>query len=111
MSKYLVDNWKKLGVFPALFPDMMKPKCVGELKNLVKNHKILGVVPNKIDTSEIKSTARLFVGIPHFNEPIGKWEMGNVTDTSHMFAGAKDFNQYIGDWGSCKDHFWQVWKK
>jgi surface protein len=33
-----------------------------------------------------------------FNEPIGSWDVSNVTDVSYMFDGAKSFNQNIGSW-------------
>jgi surface protein len=33
-----------------------------------------------------------------FNEPIGSWDVSNVTNVSYMFDGAKSFNQNIGSW-------------
>ena len=33
-----------------------------------------------------------------FNQPIGDWNVSNVTNMSEMFAYAKSFNQPIGNW-------------
>jgi surface protein len=33
-----------------------------------------------------------------FNQPIGEWNVGNVTDMSGMFYDARAFNQPIGEW-------------
>ena len=34
---------------------------------------------------------------PNFNQPIGSWDVSNVTDMSYMFSDSS-FNQPIGDW-------------
>ena len=33
-----------------------------------------------------------------FNQPIGDWDVSNVTDMGYMFYDASSFNQPIGDW-------------
>jgi surface protein len=38
------------------------------------------------------------VGASSFNQPIGSWNVSNVTDMSSMFANASAFNQPIGSW-------------
>ena len=35
---------------------------------------------------------------PSFNQPIGNWDVSNVTDMNGMFDDADAFNQPIGDW-------------
>ena len=40
----------------------------------------------------------MFNGAKAFNQPIGGWNVDNVTDMSCMFAGAAAFNQELGDW-------------
>ena len=33
-----------------------------------------------------------------FNQPIGNWDVSNVTNMYWMFRGAESFNQNIGNW-------------
>ena len=33
-----------------------------------------------------------------FNQPIGNWDVSNVTDMSGMFSSCRNFNQPIGNW-------------
>jgi surface protein len=33
-----------------------------------------------------------------FNQPIGEWNVSNVTTMDRMFLGASKFNQPIGEW-------------
>jgi surface protein len=40
----------------------------------------------------------MFGGAIAFNQPIGNWNVSNVTDMSGMFNGASVFNQYLGGW-------------
>ena len=37
-----------------------------------------------------------------FNQPIGNWNVSNVTNMSFMFQSAKSFNQPIGKWDVSK---------
>eukprot|EP01048_Picozoa_sp_COSAG05_P046551 COSAG05_NODE_27751_length_144_cov_49.600000_1_plen_42_part_01 len=39
----------------------------------------------------------LFEGCAAFNQPIGEWDVGQVTDMGGMFHGAAAFNQPIGE--------------
>ncbi len=41
---------------------------------------------------------RMFNGATSFNQPIGNWNISNVTDMFAMFYGASSFNQPLGDW-------------
>jgi surface protein len=36
----------------------------------------------------------MFKGAMKFNQPIGKWNTGNVTDMSEMFAGNNIFKKH-----------------
>ena len=40
----------------------------------------------------------MFADAKAFNQPIGKWNVSNVTDMQYMFSGAEAFNQPIGNW-------------
>jgi surface protein len=40
----------------------------------------------------------LFYNATSFNQPIGGWDVSNVTDMWGMFKGASAFNQDIGGW-------------
>ena len=40
----------------------------------------------------------MFNGATSFNQPIGDWNVSNVTDMKLMFREADSFNQPIGDW-------------
>ena len=33
-----------------------------------------------------------------FNQPIGDWDVSNVSNMSYMFYGAKKFNKNINNW-------------
>jgi surface protein len=44
----------------------------------------------------------MFSGANTFNQPIGSWNVSNVTDMYAMFDGANTFNQPIGSWNVSK---------
>ena len=50
------------------------------------------------DVSNVTDMSRMFYGATAFNQPIGDWDVSNVTDMYMMFYGATAFNQPIGDW-------------
>ena len=41
---------------------------------------------------------KMLAGAHKFNQPIGDWDVGNVTNMEQMFTNAYAFNQLIGDW-------------
>ena len=62
---------------------------------------------SKVCTTRITDMSYMFYDFvnfsPHsfaedFNQPIGSWDVGNVTDMSYMFWGTSEFNQDIGSW-------------
>lgn len=53
------------------------------------------------DTSKVTTMASLFSGQKFFNQPIGNWNVSNVTNTSYMFQ-AKSFNQPLNNWNVAK---------
>ena len=44
----------------------------------------------------------MFLGAKYFNEPIGDWNVYNVTSMTRMFFWCKDFNQDISSWDVSK---------
>jgi len=61
-----------------------------------------GKFNREVCVSLITNMSRLFRGL-RFNEPIGNWDVSNVTNMSGMFSGdllepSSPFNQPIGDW-------------
>jgi surface protein len=44
----------------------------------------------------------LFEGRKDFNDPIGNWDVSNVTDMFWMFWGAASFNQSLDSWNVSK---------
>ena len=40
----------------------------------------------------------MFRGASAFNQPIGQWNVGNVTNMEYMFYNASAFNQPIEQW-------------
>ena len=43
------------------------------------------------DVSNVSNMNRMFEGTP-FNQPIGDWDVSNVTTMNRMFYGAETFN-------------------
>ena len=52
----------------------------------------------KVCTSLVTNMIDVFYAKPTFNQPIGNWDVGNVTTMYGMFSFASSFNQPIGDW-------------
>ena len=52
---------------------------------------------NNWDTSKVTTMHFMFVYSSAFNQPIGNWNVANVTDMSYMLYSAP-FNQDIGNW-------------
>ena len=40
----------------------------------------------------------MFENAEAFNQPIGNWDVSNVTDMGSMFENTEAFNQPIGNW-------------
>ena len=59
------------------------------------------------DTSKVTTMKKLFFKVPLFNEPIGDWDVSNLTEMSYMFRNdgmdiGSTFNQPIGNWNVSK---------
>jgi surface protein len=52
---------------------------------------------SRLRTDKITSMSYMF-SLSSFNQPIGHWNVSNVTNMSCMFQSASDFNQPIGAW-------------
>ena len=52
----------------------------------------------RVCTSRIISMSRYFYNDSYFNQPIGNWDVSNVTDMANMFHNNSVFNQDIGNW-------------
>ena len=50
------------------------------------------------DVSNVTNMSEMFRGNLVFNQPIGDWDVSNVTNMFYMFHAAEGFNQPIGDW-------------
>jgi surface protein len=50
------------------------------------------------NVSNVTSMSEMFVNANGFNQNIGSWDVSKVTDMSRMFNGATTFNQPIGSW-------------
>ena len=57
----------------------------------------------KLCTSLVTDMSKIFMGLGYrtFNQPIGHWDVSNVTNMSSMFSDTQ-FNQSIGDWDVSK---------
>jgi surface protein len=53
---------------------------------------------NNIVTTLVNDMSSLLKGITNFNQPIGSWDVSNVTNMNGMFDIATAFNQPIGSW-------------
>jgi len=52
------------------------------------------------DVSNVTNMSFMFEGAFSFNQPIGSWDVRHVTNMQHMFNGAFEFNQPIGEWNT-----------
>ena len=57
---------------------------------------------NNIVTTLITDMSNIFLKASSFNEPIGSWDISNVTTIADMFNNASTFNQNIGSWNTSK---------
>ncbi|MBB3842152.1 hypothetical protein FHS57_006183 [Runella defluvii] len=53
---------------------------------------------NDWDVSKLTNASFMFAQDSTFNQPVGKWNMGNVTGLRAMFFAATNFNQDISNW-------------
>jgi surface protein len=54
------------------------------------------------DVSNVTNMSGMFNGALIFNQPIGNWNVGNVTNMKSMFHSALKFGQPIGNWNVSK---------
>jgi surface protein len=54
------------------------------------------------DMSNVTNMEGMFYRATVFNQPIGSWNTSNVTNMGYMFAEASSFNQPIGSWNTAK---------
>jgi surface protein len=52
------------------------------------------------NVSNVTVMSGMFTSAIAFNQPIGTWNVGNVTIMQNMFNGATNFNQDIGGWNT-----------
>jgi len=52
----------------------------------------------KVVTTKVINMGGVFTGAEFFNQPIGNWDVSNVTTMRYMFFQATSFNQPIGNW-------------
>jgi surface protein len=50
------------------------------------------------NVSNVTTMDRMFLGASKFNQPIGEWNVSKVTNMEWMFSFASAFNQPIGEW-------------
>ena len=50
------------------------------------------------DVSNVTDMSGMFENAEAFNQPIGNWDVSNVTDMRNMFYAATSFNQDISNW-------------
>ena len=50
------------------------------------------------DVSNVTNMLGMFQSASSFNQPIADWDVSNVTNMIIMFVGTSSFNQPIGDW-------------
>lgn len=64
---------------------------------LLRQRRDQGADMTKLCTSLVTDMSSLFDGEYQFNQPIGYWDVGNVTNMRRMFRSSS-FNQPIGNW-------------
>ena len=66
--------------------------------NLFKDNTTFNQPIGSWDVSNVTHTFGMFDGATNFNQPIGSWDVSNVNTMTLMFKGATNFNQPIGSW-------------
>ena len=52
------------------------------------------------NVSNVTNMGAMFLGATSFDQPMGNWNTHKVTSMGRMFQAASSFNQYIGDWNT-----------
>ncbi len=50
------------------------------------------------DVSNVTDMAEMFLAAHYFNQPIGNWNVSKVANMNYMFYKATHFKQFIGNW-------------
>ena len=99
VSKITIKCQEDVKVGSVIEVDGESYKVVDEemLKEMIANNDDITFVC----TSKITDLSSLFFE-SDFNQPIGNWDVSNVTDMWTMFFDAESFNQDIGNWDVSK---------
>lgn len=65
--------------------------------DLLRLRRNQGAVLTRLCTSLITDMKDLFVGFPDYNQPLGTWDVSNVTNMSGMFNGSS-YNRPLENW-------------
>ena len=60
------------------------------------------VIFNNIVTTLMTNMRIIISASPNFNEPVGSWDVSNVTNMYGMFEGGQNFDQDISKWNTSK---------
>ena len=98
-----------VGAYAAAVDEIMKDALmeVGLLEDRSDDTTYRNYFPHAVSYTHLDVYKRqMFSEAPAFNQPIGNWNVSNVTNMSYMFAPVstygQTFNQPIGNWNVSK---------
>lgn len=106
LFKNLINRISNKGAIVKMNNRTLKTAVKEWLENPEKAEHTYGHI-SKWNISQVTNMKKLFFKAPLFNEPIGDWDVSNVTDMSFMFRNdgmdiGATFNQAIGNWDVSK---------